>query len=845
MVRNFVHASRRRSASQFLWFVGLVFAVAPLLRAQFSALPLRVFSENVQMGAEPRTTLVLGRDGMLYGATLLAGGTLKGTLFRMRTDGGDYRILHRFTSTEPDLGSSPYGRLLEAGDGHFYGTTYEGGPANRGVIYRLERGTWVFTVLHAFTGGTNDAAKPYGGLVEGSDGALYGTTFLGGASNRGSFFRIRKDGTGFAALKHFSDAPGDASQPTSTLLKGSDGRFYGTSYLGGASSIGTVFRIQEDGSGFTLLQSFTGQGGDGSYPFGGLIEGVDGLLYGTTSAGGQSQFGTLFKLGKDGSGYTLLHRFNTLEAGGHQPYGELFQARSGLLYGTTAFGGTNDQGTVFQIATNGTSYIIHRRFQGGLADGAVSYAGLAQDADGWLHGVAVTGGSVDSGLAFRMRPDGSGYSISHQFAGTEGEAASPYTALIEGRDGILYGTTFQGGHTNLGTIFRVNRDGGDYRILHSFSGPDGSQPYAGVIETRDGFLFGAAGGGGQRNAGTLFRLHKDGSGFAVLKHFEGTVQDGMIPFGRLLEADDGMIYGTTSGDVGTANYGTLFRLRPDGSAYQVLRTFSGTGGGGTQPFGGLVQGPGGWLYGTTAYRDATNNGTIFRVGKDGSGFSTLHAFGDRPEDGTFPFHGLTLASDGFLYGTTFSGGLTQHGTIFRIRPSSDNYEVLHRFRGGPVDGSLPSANAGLVEGKDGALYGVTYSGGVSNLGTVYRLAKGGGPVSILTHFTGNTRAGAQPYGGLTIARDGLIYGTTHSGAAGCGALFVLGPEATLAFSPPSNVRLLGPNGRRFSLQTSEDLSNPNGWRSLSELTIIEGVALYSDPAANGISQRFYRAVWKP
>ena len=213
---------------------------------------------------------------------------------------------------------------------------------------------------------------------------------------------------------------------------------------------------------------------------------------------------------------------------------------------------------------------------------------------------------------FKLNKDGNGYSILHSFSKTGGEGWFPFAGLVEGSDGALYGTTWLGGTDNVGTVFRLDKDNGGYRTLHDFSqtGGDGWSPSADLLQGSDGALYGMAKGGGSLGYGIVFKLNKDGSGYNVLYNFQN-LGDGAYPGAALVEGSDGALYGTTP-VVGNLDAGTVFMLNKDGSGYNVLYRFAATGSDGSDP-AGLVKATGGAFYGTTFRGGDLNLGTVFRL----------------------------------------------------------------------------------------------------------------------------------------------------------------------------------------------------------------------------------------
>ncbi len=329
-------------------------------------------------------------------------------------------------------------------------------------------------------------------LLQSHDGVLYG------AGSDGGLFRINKDGTGYNRFSMTN---------ANDLLEGSDGVLYGTRWGvpdgENGPSTAVVFRLNKDGTDYGILHTFSDAHGDA--PGFKLTEGTDGRLYGTTEYGGIYTnenlpwgSGTAFRLNKDGTGYSIIHHFGALEADGFSPLGRLLQGSDGVLYGTTWLGGSNHSGTVFKLATDGTSYTILKHFESG-SQGGIPVEGMIEGSDGVLYGTTGDWMSPGNGTVFRLNKDGTGF---HVLLTTDWLPS----ALAEGPDGALYGVTqFGGQYTNelggFGTLFRLNKDGAGYTSLHDFSGgADGSYPGK-LILGNDGAFYGVVAGGR-----TLFRL---------------------------------------------------------------------------------------------------------------------------------------------------------------------------------------------------------------------------------------------------------------------------------------------------------------------------------------------------
>jgi uncharacterized repeat protein (TIGR03803 family) len=310
-------------------------------------------------------------------------------------------LLASFTGTSGAApGQYPYlENLVQGSDGNFYGTTLDGGTNGYGAVFKISP-SGTFTLLHSFSTATTDGEYPYAGLVQGSDGNFYGTTYFGGANGAGTVFNVTPSGT-CTVLHSFSTATTDGRQAYAGLVQGSDGNFYGTTYLGGANNYGTVFQIAPSGA-FTLLHSFSNVQTDGRNPYASLVQGSDGNFYGTTFYGGANGYGTLFNVTPSGT-VTVLHSFSTATTDGQQPRASLVQGSDGNFYGTTYLGGANGNGAIFQITPAGTFTLLHSSSTG-TTDGDYPYGGLVQGSDGNFYGTTYYGGASSDGAIYKLTP---------------------------------------------------------------------------------------------------------------------------------------------------------------------------------------------------------------------------------------------------------------------------------------------------------------------------------------------------------------------------------------------------------------------------------------------------------
>lgn len=378
-------------------------------------------------------------------------------------------------------------------------------------------------------------------------------------------------------------------------------------------------------------------------------------------------------------GFSLLHIFSAASNtnwDGAEPRADLLLFGN-LLYGTTPLGGTNGYGTVFSVNTNGTDFTVLHTFSGAV-DGTVPNKKLLLFGN-LLYGIVGRGTNLAGyGSIFVMETNGSNFSILYTFStNTDGAFGEPNGGLILAGD-TLYGTAYQGGITNGGSIFSINTNGTlNWAYLFN-SATDGENPL-GTLLLSGGTLYGTARNGGSNNLfGTVFSIGTNGNDFTVLHTFAGgTNLDAHNPDAGLVLAGT-MLYGTTVFG-GTNNHGTVFSINTNGRSYSILHSFAGVG---ELPEAGLVQ-RGSTLYGTTLGDGSDSSGTVYSVNMDGSSFTILHTFsvantddGDTNADGAQPYGELAMVGN-VLYGTTSSGGVSGDGTIFSqaIIPAFSNLDV--------------------------------------------------------------------------------------------------------------------------------------------------------------------------
>jgi len=368
-------------------------------------------------------------------------------------------------------GDGPYGALISDASGNLYGTTTGGGAYSFGTVFELmpkAKGGWSVQILHSFNDNGVDGIVPYTRLVFDSAGNLYGTTNNGGSNNVGTVFELTptRSGTWNETIVYsFENNEVDGTYPYGGLIFDSSGNLYGTTAGGGTSFNGTVFELTPGKGGQwneTVLDNFGS--GDGNSPYAGLVFDASGNLYGATYAGGTYGYGTVFELTPKGSGQwneTVIFNFNGQNSTGDGPYGTLIFDTAGNLYGTTVYGGTYDSGMVFeltpQVSGEWSETIVHS-FEPSDWDGGNPFGGLVMDATGDLYGTTYQGGKFNYGTVFELKPKiGGGWSekLLHVLNSNGKAGYNPYCTLLSDKAGNLYGVTYQGGTHNDGTVFEV------------------------------------------------------------------------------------------------------------------------------------------------------------------------------------------------------------------------------------------------------------------------------------------------------------------------------------------------------------------------------------------------------
>lgn len=785
-----------------------------------------------------------GTDGNFYGTTLDGGAYGLGSIFRMTTSGA-VTTLVAFDNAN---GANPSSTLIQGSDGIFYGTTEEGGAYTSGTVFKMTP-VGNFTSLYSFTGGS-DGGVPIPGLVQAADGNFYGTTYVDGASGFGTVFEITSSGA--LTTRYSFTGANDGGNPWGGLVQATDGNLYGTTQTGGQFGFGTVFQIAPTGL-FTNTAQFDGYAG--AYPSAALVQGADGGLYGTTLGGGADNDGLIYRLGiagplqitgqpSDQSAYTGENAAFTVATFGSAPVFYQWQENGiDLTNGGAISGATSATLNITNVTVNDTAVytvVVSNALNSVTSDVAVlqvilspprittqpasqtCVAGMTvtfavtvladqplsyqwqENGVNLMDGGAIAGSGTSSLTLSNVTLASAGtYSVIvsnafnavpsqeavltvlpvtaaaasmtnlHFFSGNQ-DGAFPYGGLVEGNDGNLYGTTEAGGLDFAGTIFRTTL-AGSLTTLYGFPNTPGpAEPVGSLALGQDGNFYGTAAAGGENGYGAVFRLNPN-SGIVKDIYSFADGSDGAVPASTLVQGNDGNFYGTTYLG-GTYAYGAIFKITTSGTL-TALYDFTGGNDGG-YPYAGLIQGTDGGFYGTATELGANGFGTVFRLDTNGT-LTTLVSFDQT--NGDFPQAGVIQGVDGNLYGATLGGGSNNEGTIFCL---TTNGSLTTLFSFVYTNGIEPAG--ALLQGADGNLYGTTSMGGAGGQGSVFRITTNGA-LTTLVWFDGLN--GADPEAPLIQASDGSFYGTTAQGGTGFNPSAGGGNGAIFRVSVPLGITL--------------------------------------------------------
>ena len=343
------------------------------------------------------------------------------------------------------------------------------------------------------------------------------------------------------------------------------------------------------------LHEFGGGSDDGQTSWSSSVLYHEGKLYGMTRWGGDANAGVLFSVTTEGNDYTHLHEFGAFAGDGIEPHNSL-KISGTTLYGMALSGGSYGQGTVFEIDIDGTGYNTIHHFNG--TDGSSPHGDVIPVGD-YLYGLTRWGGTHNIGVIFRLNRVTHIYDILHSFAGYPGDGNRGHFGILH-VDGVLYGQTWVGGTTNHGTIWRIDINGSNYEMLHSFDGTDGTHAHGSLIMV-EGLLYGLSPQGGTYGVGTAYRIHPDGTGFEVIHQFGAIAGDNGWAIAEFLYLAPRLV---------ACGSGMLFSMNTDGSDFRIDYGFDGTVGGPASNT--IVTDDNGIYYGMTGSGGSGGYGVVYK-----------------------------------------------------------------------------------------------------------------------------------------------------------------------------------------------------------------------------------------
>lgn len=669
---------------------GTIFSIAPGASSQ-SNLTL-VQGENP--GSSPGyTQLVIASNGKFYGMTELGGIYNSGVIFEYDPSSDIYIKKYDFNITD---GSTPDGSLMLASNGKLYGMTNRGGTSSRGVLFEFDPSAGIYTKKFDFS--TANGSNPYGSLIQATNGKLYGMTNGGGSSNSGVIFEYDINTNTYTKKFDFSTTNG--SRPYGSLLQASNGKLYGLTNTGGTSSGGVLFEYDLTSSTYTKRNNFAVSPFTNGYsPYGSLIEASNGKLYGMTSRGGSSSSGgVIFEF--DPSSNVYAKKVDLISANGTQPFGTLFKAGNGMLYGITSRGGTSIRGTIFEYSAGTTSYT--KKYDFSAADG-ISNSSFIEGTNGKLYALTSSGGLGSKGTVFEFNYTSVTYTKKKDLSYCP-NGSTPYGALLQASDGKLYGMASQGGAFGVGLIFQFDPVTLSYTKKIDFNLSDGASPAGcSLMQASNGKIYGMTLSGGANFSGVIFEY--DPLTNSYVKKIDLSPANGYVAYSSLIQASNGKLYSVTY-DGGENDLGVLFEYDINTNSYTKKFDFSPASG--NSPYSSLVQATNGKLYGMTYFGGVNDMGVLFEYDISSDTYTKKVDFST--VSGSNPIGSLMQASDGMLYGMTTSGAL------FQYDPVTGNYTVKKNLSA--ISGSSPTGT--LMQSANGKLYGMTQGGGLHGVGIIFQ-----------------------------------------------------------------------------------------------------------------------------
>jgi uncharacterized repeat protein (TIGR03803 family) len=516
------------------------------------------------VGLNPFGSPMVASSGKLYGMASNGGTAAMGTIYEYDAVANSITTKYDFSGTSS--GRSPTGHLIEASNGLLYGLTLGGGATDQGVLFEFNPSNGNFTKKIDFDGGVKGIA-PYGSLIQANNGKLYGATEQG-LQGYGGIFEYTISSGSLLTVVTFDGAEKGASC-RATLTQASDLKLYGMTSTGGSAADGVLFAYDIGTSAYQVKLNFN-VGQEGNWPLGSLVQASNGRLYGTTYLGGFNKTGTLFEYNISSSVFTKKLDLS-MEQGGH-PASALTLAQNGKLYGVTRFGGDSNSGVIFEYDPSTNIYVKKQSFAS--AQGT-PIGSLVQLPDGTFYGVTENGGNSNEGILYQYNPATNTIIKKIDFVANSNGSSPSGTLLLYGTN--LYGLTNKGGANNEGVLFEYNPSNNSLTVKKHFAGAAaGADPVGGLMKATNDKFYGITKRGGAFNWGVIFEYNPANGDFSKFDLGE-TSEDGLDVMGGLVQSSNGKLYGTTS-QGGAENVGVFFEYDIEAQIYTKKADFTGENG---------------------------------------------------------------------------------------------------------------------------------------------------------------------------------------------------------------------------------------------------------------------------
>ncbi|HAN18283.1 MAG: hypothetical protein A2X13_04730 [Bacteroidetes bacterium GWC2_33_15] len=638
-------------------------------------------------------------NGLIYGTTETGGLNGGGVLFQYNPSNNEYKELVHFVGSI--IGKGCIAGVIEANNGKLYGLTQTGGTSGNGTIFEYDLTTETYVVIHQFVLATG--RLPSGRFVQASNGKLYATTTYGGTDVLGNIIELDITTNTVVQKAAFDNTNG--KYPIAELVEGDNGKLYGMTNVGGVNAKGVLFEYCIETNELIKKVDFDGTA-KGRNPMGGMVKGEENILYGTTYLGGANDKGVFFKFDTGTGVYTKLVDFNTTTIGG-APRGTILKTDPDIYYGLAAWGGTNNAGAIYSFSS--TTNTITKEYDLNSTSEGNSPNGTFALLDNILYATTNTGCPLNKGSFFKFNLNDKSLNVCIEFQ-TKYNGESPLGGLTLAND-KFYGITFNGGVNNAGIVYSFNPVTNVFTKICDFNETTiGSKPEAGFLLAKNGKLYATTTKGGVNGGGTIIEL--DPYTDQVIKRADFT---GKRDYSKaaIIQASNGKIYGTTYSSNLTGT-GILFEYDIESNIISNLVSFSDDSTG-KYPYGGVVQGIDGKLYGMTSSGGAFSNGLVYSYNIESDILKKEFDL-NQVNTGKNPYGNFILASDDNLYALMNSGGTFNKGTLVKINFNNWGFEKVFDFEEVPY-GYKPDHT--LYEASVGKLYGVTNEGGIYYNGTLF------------------------------------------------------------------------------------------------------------------------------